>query len=103
MHLSRHAPGLCAVSLMTDGPHDRSTHSLQLPAATTNQQRSPGGIIVYQQVRQADRLSLFPLLTPRPLLPCLAAGYEGTFVCEPDKQKALEMYKEWKYGKKEAH
>lgn len=28
------------------------------------------------------------------------AGYQGTFVCEPDEHKALEMYKEWKYGKK---
>jgi hypothetical protein len=28
------------------------------------------------------------------------AGYEGTFVCEPDNHKALEMYKEWKSGKK---
>jgi hypothetical protein len=31
----------------------------------------------------------------------VSAGYDGTFVCEPDKHKALEMYKEWKYGKKE--
>jgi hypothetical protein len=30
-----------------------------------------------------------------------SAGYEGTFVCEPDRKKALEMYKEWRYGKKE--
>lgn len=28
------------------------------------------------------------------------AGYQNTFVCEPDEHKALEMYKEWKYGKK---
>lgn len=31
---------------------------------------------------------------------CTLAGYEGTFVCEPDNHKALEMYKEWKSGKK---
>lgn len=31
----------------------------------------------------------------------LSAGYEGTFVCESDRAKALDMYKEWKYGKKE--
>ena len=30
----------------------------------------------------------------------LAAGYEGTWVCEKDNEKALEMYKEWKEGKK---
>jgi hypothetical protein len=23
-------------------------------------------------------------------------GYQGTFVCEPDKRKAMEMYLEWK-------
>lgn len=23
-------------------------------------------------------------------------GYEGTFVCEPDKHKALEMYREYR-------
>ena len=28
----------------------------------------------------------------------LHAGYEGTFVCEPDRKKALQMYKEWKAG-----
>lgn len=26
------------------------------------------------------------------------AGWKGTFVCEPDKAKALEMYKAWKAG-----
>jgi len=31
---------------------------------------------------------------------CLPAGYEGTFVCEPDRAKALQMYKEYKAGKK---
>jgi hypothetical protein len=33
---------------------------------------------------------------------CTTAGYEGTFVCEPDNHKALEMYKDWKSGKKPA-
>lgn len=35
----------------------------------------------------------------------LCAGWKGTWVCETDKHKALEMYKEWKAGKKatEAH
>ena len=28
------------------------------------------------------------------------SGWKGTFVCEPDKAKALEMYKAWKSGKK---
>jgi hypothetical protein len=28
------------------------------------------------------------------------AGYQGTFVCETDKAKALQMYKDWKAGKK---
>ena len=28
------------------------------------------------------------------------AGYKGTFVCEPDKAKALDMYKAWKAGVK---
>jgi hypothetical protein len=23
-------------------------------------------------------------------------GYQGTFVCEPDKRKAMQMYLEWK-------
>jgi hypothetical protein len=25
-----------------------------------------------------------------------AQGWEGTFVCEADKHKAMEMYKQWK-------
>ena len=30
----------------------------------------------------------------------ISAGYENTFVCEPDHDKALQMYKDWKAGKK---
>lgn len=30
---------------------------------------------------------------------CAAAGWEGTFVCEADKHKAMDMYKEWKAAK----
>ncbi len=30
---------------------------------------------------------------------CSAVGWEGTFVCEADKHKAMDMYKEWKAAK----
>lgn len=41
-------------------------------------------------------------LPPRLLssLPRARAGYKGTWVCEPDKHKALEMYKAYKAGVK---
>lgn len=32
----------------------------------------------------------------------LFSGWKGTWVCEADKGKALEMYKEWKSGVKAA-
>eukprot|EP00877_Chromochloris_zofingiensis_P011897 jgi/Chrzof1/6961/Cz02g05180.t1 len=44
----------------------------------------------------------WPYNPPFPTMGLCPKGYEGTFVCEPDKNKALEMYKEWKYGKKHA-
>jgi hypothetical protein len=30
----------------------------------------------------------------------VTAGYEGTFVCELDRDKALQMYRDYKAGKK---
>lgn len=34
------------------------------------------------------------------LLSAFRTGWKGTFVCEPDKHKAMEMYKAWKAGTK---
>lgn len=42
----------------------------------------------------------FPFNPPFPTIGMCPKGWEGTWVCEPDKAKALEMYKEWKAGKK---
>eukprot|EP00198_Chlamydomonas_reinhardtii_P005266 XP_001694602.1 mitochondrial F1F0 ATP synthase associated 12.0 kDa protein [Chlamydomonas reinhardtii] len=47
----------------------------------------------------------FPFNPPFPTIGMCPSGWKGTWVCETDKHKALEMYKEWKSGKKsvEAH
>nr|6RD4_9 Chain 9, Mitochondrial ATP synthase subunit ASA9 [Polytomella sp. Pringsheim 198.80]6RD5_9 Chain 9, Mitochondrial ATP synthase subunit ASA9 [Polytomella sp. Pringsheim 198.80]6RD7_9 Chain 9, ASA-9: Polytomella F-ATP synthase associated subunit 9 [Polytomella sp. Pringsheim 198.80]6RD8_9 Chain 9, ASA-9: Polytomella F-ATP synthase associated subunit 9 [Polytomella sp. Pringsheim 198.80]6RD9_9 Chain 9, ASA-9: Polytomella F-ATP synthase associated subunit 9 [Polytomella sp. Pringsheim 198.80]6R len=38
----------------------------------------------------------FPFNPPFPTIGMCPAGWEGTWVCQADKAKALEMYKEWK-------
>lgn len=37
-----------------------------------------------------------PMNPPFPTMGMCPPGYQGTFVCEPDKRKAMEMYLEWK-------
>lgn len=41
----------------------------------------------------------FPFKPAFPTMGLCPKGWEGTFVCEPDRKKALEMYKDWKAGK----
>lgn len=41
----------------------------------------------------------FPFNPPFPSLGMCPAGWKGTWVCEPDKHKAIHMYKEWKEGR----
>mmetsp|Transcript_18430 Transcript_18430/g.39612 ORF Transcript_18430/g.39612 Transcript_18430/m.39612 type:complete len:105 (+) Transcript_18430:110-424(+) len=41
----------------------------------------------------------FPFNPPFPTIGMCPSGWKGTFVCEPDKAKALEMYKAWKEGR----
>jgi len=45
-------------------------------------------------------LTTFPFKPAFPTMGLCPKGYEGTWVCEKDNEKALEMYKEWKEGKK---
>lgn len=40
----------------------------------------------------------FPFNPSFPTIGMCPSGWKGTFVCEPDKAKALEMYKAWKAG-----
>ena len=42
----------------------------------------------------------FPFSPSFPTIGMCPSGWKGTFVCEPDKTKALEMYKAYKAGKK---
>lgn len=42
----------------------------------------------------------FPYKPAFPTMGMCPKGYEGTFVSEPDRDKALQMYKDWKAGKK---
>ena len=42
----------------------------------------------------------FPFNPPFPTIGMCPNGWKGTWVCESDKHKAMEMYKEWKTGVK---
>eukprot|EP00199_Chlamydomonas_sp_CCMP681_P003928 CAMPEP_0119109516 /NCGR_PEP_ID=MMETSP1180-20130426/19110_1 /TAXON_ID=3052 ORGANISM="Chlamydomonas cf sp, Strain CCMP681" /NCGR_SAMPLE_ID=MMETSP1180 /ASSEMBLY_ACC=CAM_ASM_000741 /LENGTH=97 /DNA_ID=CAMNT_0007095305 /DNA_START=35 /DNA_END=331 /DNA_ORIENTATION=- len=41
----------------------------------------------------------FPFNPPFPTIGMCPSGWKGTWVCEADKHKAMEMYTEWKTGK----
>mmetsp|Transcript_8769 Transcript_8769/g.23564 ORF Transcript_8769/g.23564 Transcript_8769/m.23564 type:complete len:102 (-) Transcript_8769:338-643(-) len=47
--------------------------------------------------------AFFPFNPPFPTIGMCPSGWKGTWVCEADKHKALEMYKEWKTGVKAEH
>ncbi|KAL6757370.1 mitochondrial F1F0 ATP synthase associated protein [Haematococcus lacustris] len=47
--------------------------------------------------------TFFPFNPPFPTIGMCPNGWKGTWVCEADKHKAMEMYTEWKSGKKAAH
>jgi hypothetical protein len=40
----------------------------------------------------------FPFVPAFPTMGMCPAGWEGSFVCEPDKHKAIEMYKAYRAG-----
>ncbi|KIZ03466.1 F1F0 ATP synthase associated 12.0kDa protein [Monoraphidium neglectum] len=42
----------------------------------------------------------FPFVPAFPTMGLCPKGWEGSFVCEPDKHKALDMYKAYRAGKK---